>query len=474
MEESSSETVASANKCNGTDNITNLTAEIESFVKTADTDKESIQATNTVVLRIEESENATAACEREQNDKTKASRQSPESNDYYPDGEPIEHISSGQVTIEKIQNLGTTTDDADDYTNNCERSKRSPVKILIRAPTDEELDDDIPITVVKIDGEKYEENAKETTTESEHNKHTNPISNLINKDIREIANTTPTSTEVEFILENDNQDKLEDSNISELRITESTDDLTNIENTSNVKYEVSNIPLAPSSPVAIEKLVHLQKDQSPERQCNKANESTSVNSKYDVRTIPLKNFSPLPSRKDAQIEPLADDSEVVIRNKGPPTPPQRRRSVKEIIESINRSQSLLRFNQDQRQNKIETKPINTLTTFQYPTTINEINGLDRNMNDLSVKEYHEKKMFSDVIEINNNNNCNEIDNLPLVVERFTELNNNNPSLFERCVVRRRDQTQNGIKENVGEKSNVEWNPVPKPRRHRHSAQGTIN
>lgn len=103
---------------------------------------------------------------------------------------------------------------------------------------------------------------------------------------------------------------------------------------------------------------------------------------------------------------------------------------------------------------------------------------DRNLNDSNEKQYQEKKMFNDVAEVNNNGTRVVEDLIPTVVEELDEINNNknhnnnnhndNGIIFEKCVVR------GDKKSNEEKKSNVEWNPVPKPRRHRQTQQGSIN
>lgn len=124
---------------------------------------------------------------------------------------------------------------------------------------------------------------------------------------------------------------------------------------------------------------------------NEVRVSTTVD-KFDVQTIES-NSMELENEK----------------NKKKPNTPHRRRSVKEIIESINKCQSLLKINQN------------------YQSNIGQ--------EDL----YVSKRSFTE---------C----------QRVPEMNNNNNS----------DSNKND------EPSKVEWNPVPKPRRHRSSVQGPMN
>lgn len=426
---------------NETVNITNLTAEIESFVRTADTEKETIidakQTEDQTAFKDEES--GTIRKNEIEDEKLHAkyqqtSRESPESNEYYPEDDKFE-----EITVEKIQNLGST-----DFNVSNERCKKSPVKILIRAPTDE---DPMPVAIddstdefvdkdkereVLVESQKIciEEPVNENNSTKVDDSPEKDEENTDKNDSVELQSvnesTTPTSSAVEFILESDNNFRNESNlnSVTELKITESCDDLTKIgseEQSDIVEAEVSR----------------------------------SIN--FEVHSVPLKSDSPELRKKEYQ-EPNG-------MKKEPPTPPQRRRSVKEIIESINKCQSLLKFNQDIKTSKVEKDKINS-EFFHGSTSSKSFKNndkfntrVDRNMNDLAKKQYENKKMFDDVSEVNNNAKTDDLNYIPVVVERFYEFNNNNDN-----------NTARSNKEKV---SNVEWNPVPKPRRHRNSTQGSI-
>lgn len=455
-------------------NITNLTAEIESFVRTADTDKETIKSKEVEAsdLKIEENN-----IEHKENEKSKTSRQSPESNDYYPQDENCDDI-----TIEKLQNLGSTD------VNSNERCKKSPVKILIRAPTDEEtilVIDEEPAAEYKEDENDakdteqeimiVEQEIKEFTDTKERRedqvsqkdipqdeKETSQTENGINgsnriettetvKIIQDTEeSTTPTSSAVEFILENEN---MTDSSAvtTLLKITESNENLSKIEPETSVPIEVNK---------EIEvKTEEIHREKPKNAVVNEANRSSF---RFEVRSVPLKLNSP-------QLRKKSDDG----KKREPPTPPQRRRSVKEIIESINKCQSLLKVNQDPKTDKTEKDKMNNDLYQASSSSMKTFKGkssfVDRNVNDTVEKQYENKKMFSDITEVNNNAKSEDMSNIPLFVEKFNEFNNNNPnSIFEKCVIRD-NKTSNDEKV-----SNVEWNPVPKPRRHRNSTQGSIN
>lgn len=434
--------------------ITNLTAEIESFVKTADTDDDHLRTTSTV-LRIDEEE-------PERPQAANAERQSPENNDYYSSERAA---ADGQaVTLEKIENLGGPGDL--DVINNSERSKVSPVKILIRAPTEDD-DPEEPqssqngktpestgeITEPrgeKVAAEREEETGEHEKSIAEANESVSSVTTV--EDFRNARSSTPTSTEVENILERSTSHEVSaEASLGELHITE------------------SNENLAESTAESLEE---------SKREENH-NFSSVVSPRYEVRHIPLKDSSPQPNQNEKREEFLAadsDDNDVVIRRKEspvqpiPPTPPRRRRSVKEIIESINKSQSLLKVNRDRKQ-RSESKIINLNTIPQLVSK--DTNFADRNINDSVVKEYQEKKMFSEAKEVNNNSQSN---GNGVASTELGDVENNNAVLFPKCVIRGDDNANaNGNVSKVDNgKANVEWNPVPKPRRHRHSVQGTIN
>lgn len=395
VEESSVE----ADRQNQSIDITNLTAEIESFVRTADTEKEEIDS------KIE-----ICNIQNENTDENKT-RQSPESNDYYPQEDKFE-----EITVEKIQNLGTTTEN-----NNNERCKKSPIKILIRAPTDEEpmytteVENDLEAKDTESESIIIEQGCVITTSNQGSDK-INPEETVDRDETLELdtsnETTTPTSSAVEFILENDNFNENETNlrKATELKITESIDDLTKIDGDTPEKCET-------------------KQEQYAEKQ-------------IETYSIPSKIDSPILRRKEIELDGM---------KKVPPTPPQRRRSVKEIIESINKCQRLLKINQDSKASKTEKDRINS-EFFQDSTSSKSYGYKNTSINDSKAqKQYHNKKMFCEIAEMNGTNNANDSNYIPVVV--YEHFNSN---------------------EKKSNDDKVEWNPVPKPRRHhRNSTQGSI-
>lgn len=245
---------------------------------------------------------------------------------------------SEDLSIEKIQNLGET-----EFESN-EKSDANPVKIFVRAPTDEESE--VEFKTLECTPSLPEESVPCEVAQC-HSE---------TKTLEDIK--TPNNSSMEFKLENvSNRDEF----LSELKITESNDDLTTIKpNTCFAKAYDGKM--------------------------------STVN-KFDEQTLELDSME----FREKKME------------KKPNTPSQRRRSVKEIIESINKCQSLLKINQ------------------KFESNIGQEDS------------FH----FSQLSNTNCNTEC----------QRTAEINNNT----------------------INDNSNkVEWNPVPKPRRHRHSVQGSMN
>lgn len=427
--------------------ITNLTAEIESFVRTADTDKATI-ATHTE-LRISENGDAPpmeakkSAVDASADEAGKSSRQSPESNDFYPQDER----GGDTPTLEKIQNLGASDLDV---TNNSERCKSSPVKIFIRAPSDED-----PSRVAKeatIQGECDHETAEQAVTiECERVEQSEDCRIVASQAIAEASNgreengdagEARPSTEIRLTAE-----VHQNGEPSDLRITESNEDLPKATepNAETAKaadaVEATTIVTSSAAGESVAERHHVRQ--------------------FEVRRVPLKMESPAATRRKL-VESDACDG---------PQKPSRRRSVKDIIDSINKCQGLLKLNQEPKTKKTDKERIN-LYTASTSRQRNDTNTLaDRNMNDLAGKRYDDKKMFATgTTEINNNNrdNGDESYNIPLFVQELNETTRKDAALFEKCTVR----GENG---KTGDKvSNINWNPVPKPRRHRHIKENEIN
>lgn len=393
--------------------ITNLTAQIQTFVRIADTDKETLE--NEIIDESKEHNIQHRVDAVEKNDLLPA-RKSPESNEFYP-----QECYPDEITFEKIQNLG-------EINENCnEKCEKSQVKILIRAPTEEETAlniDDPCAKCTEIETNNVYENQntsllhtiseKDENSEDKHQE-INMKTNIEYNENLKIPDQSETALKLDedMIAESKSDPNLK---MTELKITEYLDDLTEGRQIQTNETEQMIVSM-------------------------ETNSSEKMKSPLCSETFDIKN--------DGEIKKL-------------PTPPVRRRSVREIIESINNCQKLLKVNQE-----VQTNRVNNMDSFQTSTSSSKTFGnenlfTDRNMNDVNKKDYQNKRLFTKMTEVNNNAKSEEMCIIPLFVERFNEFNNNNSNvLFERCIV------------NNDEKgSNIEsrWNPVPKPRRHRNSTK----
>lgn len=205
--------------------------------------------------------------------------------------------------------------------------------------------------------------------------------------------------------------------------------------------------------------------------CNDDNSANSANNanaeKYNIKFVALKAFSSEPISNQNNPNTNSTDSTKAFTTK--PVPPDRRRSVKDIIASINKSQSLLKINQDAMKNKLldndesnksleENNNSKSSKTICEETTPNNID----NKNNIDIKEISTYDMAESTSE---NNYC--LNAIPIMVEKFEEFNNNNDEIFKKCNYR---QDVEKLK-NVNTK--LEWNPVPKPRRSKNMANDDI-
>lgn len=552
-------------------NISNLTAEIESFVKIADTDKEKLrdspeksqsqpqhqpqptalhidedrvqirspvpQETKTVVVRV----TTTAQILRENSDKNVEkcqthelnnnnnnngiqtiatdidTRQSPENNDYYPaDGDGISaDAKTRTASCEKLQNLVTEADVAN---NNVQRCKKSPVKILIRAPTDDDKENQVEEISLEIveNGDNCNRTTTPLSTEvdeilenacREANRIVSEIGSGVDRSSALQASSDANSNEAgESASRTSNSANLETKTI-ETKKVESEIIETSIVSTEKKPVEIKTTELVSADAIETDSTTSVAELKITESTDDLTKipspKSTPKTTIFEVRNIPLKGFSSSMVRKEIDLRKEQQDDEeqeVAIRNKKikpelttVPTPPQRRRSVKEIIESINKSQSLLKINQkpaptpskDENKYKIRnTFPMPVVERNNYEsarctvTTTKQIDASrasssaatttpnDIEIDVLSANERHMKEMIADMEIDRNGNDTEELAHIPLFVERFNALNNNNHGLFQKCLIKREQTPDNFL--DTDNRSSVDWNPLPKPRRTKNS------
>ena len=184
-------------------------------------------------------------------------------------------------------------------------------------------------------------------------------------------------------------------------------------------------------------------------------------------------------QKDDEDDIISDSEDL------PPKIPERRRSVREIIESINRSQSLLKMNQpatprmerksfSQKYNYLDNSPFPPPATKPIPPSKENV------IIKLQILSDSEKKindLITDLEDYSNDNSLqtNDIeesrksyyDNIPDIIQgSVDDSNNNNEALFEKCIIKN-DRNNNNTDNEVSVRiSRGEINPVPKPRRSR--------
>lgn len=394
------------------------------------------------------------------------SRESPENNEDYPERTSQTPDRDNARRLRKV-NSEKQLNVANDVENEqrIETVVPSPPRIIIRKPTEDwEFDEEI----------RFNDNVKHTDDDE--------------------PPKTPISSEVEFILEHDrdssssptvrksNSDVIEVQTVcmgasgsSSIDTSKEKPKISTKKNLQNSLENFSDVPqenhehTEQSLPTDVPelKIVESTDDLTDSRPMSQNSD------RYKIRFIALKNFSPEPERRDVELRSHNNHEFDVEDVDLPPAPPQRRRSVKDIIASINKSQSLLKMNQPPNGNK-ETKRSYSMETFPpptIPTTVSVINNqnssepketasnesITRKFNELDESERKIRKMISDMEK-------SSIDVPIPVVERFDELNSNNNNsedLFQKCVVRRDKSSQSGASHD-----DMEWNPLPKPRRSR--------
>lgn len=198
--------------------------------------------------------------------------------------------------------------------------------------------------------------------------------------------------------------------------------------------------------------------------------------RYKIRFVALKSFSPEPQRRDIELRPHNNQEFDVEDIDLPPAPPQRRRSVKDIIASINKSQSLLKINQKPNTSTETTRTYNydAYVPQTVPTTSvkeplqsqpakSSDDSINRKYSELEESERKMRKMISDMER-------SSMDVPVPVVEKFDEFvigDAKSDDLFKKCVVRRDKSLEAGFGASQDEsRSSLNWNPLPKPRRSR--------
>lgn len=184
----------------------------------------------------------------------------------------------------------------------------------------------------------------------------------------------------------------------------------------------------------------------PNIKVEEANENKTIkteNYEFQIRYVPLKEGTP-------ETDLNGSSSSIPSNGNG------RRRSVKDIIASINKSQSLLKINEPK-----DSTSISNSSSIDKMAASSE--SLQRNIKELKENEskiqFFLQEMEKKVdVDVNRNSYYDNIPSTVLNYEIIDELNNNNKKsdtdiVFEKCVLRKKNDDEN-----------IDWNPLPKPRR----------
>lgn len=394
----------------------------------------------------------------------KFSRESPENNEDYPE-RTSQAPESEQAKIRKF-NSEKQLNVNDNVEPQVEVALQSPPRIIVRKPTEDwEYDEEIRLNDDGDDRANGEESPK-----------------------------TPISSEVEFILEHDDSARtsqtqniqkresetivvetvhvastsLNDDSPEKPKVSTKKNFENSLENSFAKNHELIAEESTPEATVPELKIVESTDD------LTSAPTTVSQSSdKYKIRFVALKNFSPEPQRRDVELRPHNNQEFDVEDVDLPPAPPQRRRSVKDIIASINKSQSLLKMNQQPNGNADAKRSYSYETYLPQTipnTAIKEPSQPKQSSNESIIRKYSEleeserkiRKMITDMEQ-------STIDVPVPVVEKFDEFtvdSDESSDLFKKCVVRRVKSGQPSGASHEESRSSMEWNPLPKPRRSR--------
>ncbi|XP_055858323.1 E3 ubiquitin-protein ligase RBBP6 isoform X2 [Episyrphus balteatus] len=153
-----------------------------------------------------------------------------------------------------------------------------------------------------------------------------------------------------------------------------------------------------------------------------------------------------------------------------PVPPEKRRSVKQIIDSINRSQQLLGGAKKEEETEIDA---NNPQRNQSETNTN---AMEQNLKSLAESQREMKRMLLELEGLENaheqklSNKTDEnfqgiLDTIVSTLAKETDKNGNgngNGDVFKKCTITK--EVNNASRESSPTSSNLDWNPLPKPKR----------
>lgn len=376
--------------------------------------------------------------------------------------------------------------------------KKSPVKELTREKTisREPTPDYIPVVVhEKFHVLRIDENELETKMRKSPEKEEKVIEKIEeSEDIRisleSIQSNKCVTIQGHVEVHHSPERDLYDSNKIEKVQQGTPQEVIDIQSTKNNLEKLNNDSVKTQSSLENEKIkLELEKPKTPEKPQEK--EKT-----FEIASLKFRQESPKPKARertssipktevestlehqgfkkvDKPLTQIPNDETIELRIKleeledGPDTPKvvERRRSVKEIIESINKSQSLLKMNHP------PTPQMERKSYLKYNYLDGPINSdpvlVQENQKDLSESERKIKELLSEMEDYQTTSQDFDLifgktpniqqarrnsfyDNIPDVVQRCDEMNNS--VTFEKCV--------------PNERRSGEYNPLPKPRRSR--------
>ncbi|XP_055916046.1 uncharacterized protein LOC129948920 isoform X2 [Eupeodes corollae] len=179
--------------------------------------------------------------------------------------------------------------------------------------------------------------------------------------------------------------------------------------------------------------------------------------KHFVEDINENIYRPRPSQwKESTLAPLE------------PVPPEKRRSVKQIIDSINRSQKLL--GGAKKEEEIEIDANNPQRNQSETNT----NAMEQNLKSLAESQREMKRMLLELEGLENaheheqklSNKADEnfqgiLDTIVSTLAKETD-KNGNMEVFKKCTITK--EVNNTSRESSPTSSNLDWNPLPKPKR----------
>lgn len=412
--------------------ILNLTAEIESFVKLRTEDEESDTKTKESITDLKIIETNTDTSQSPQKIVTNGVIPH-ESNELEKTPQPLqrEHTPTSVISEHESNSSG----DQPASSSSCGGVISDQQSI-----SSEEQTPPIPAerrSTVKKD---------QTPPITSRSKESSPIASTISVSSKEQTPIRYTSTdhiEASYLLNNSSKEQTP-PNAKEFS---SSKDHTPL----NSSFDTTEDGASSSPPPLPQFPVELKITESKEDVSEISNDSFE---KYHIRYIPLKEGSP------ESLPELRHEMKPLNGSQNEPIQYERRRSVKEIIESINRSQSLLKVNHDQSNtNSSQINDLNSPDLRPPPRRKFEVDNLSEDYNRLKESEMELKRM---IVEMENLSSPKETDcyneDLPGILGKFEdELNNND--IFKKCNIKK---VMN--RESSPTSSNLDWNPVPKPKR----------